>query len=333
MNRARLEVRTHKVAVPSMQLQTQAPLNINLIALRIPVDFNAATHVRTSAHSVVRSWKWPAELPSGHVIKSYILKVFLSRDLFTAEKLVAAALLRASKPQFFVLPVSLCEYVVDGVVCSGIIYPFVDHLPRKTLTLRLQQSMTQFWKLAAALLEGVEALHELGYTHCDIKPDNILVTDIGNQSYGVRLIDFSCTHRTGTVGSVAGTFGYRAPEVVFRRVCRLQWRQGVVSNSMFYWSAAQDVFSTGMTLLALLLGEHPITGDSDGEYNALGRLCSNPHEILIQTSDAYVRLHNKSASDALEALEFLRGLIHAKNTMRTTVRAAIRRCMSALSET
>lgn len=80
---------------------------------------------------------------------------------------------------------------------------------------------------------GLQALHQLGYVHCDLKPINILRSRAGE----VKLIDFGQTVRTGTVKDrIQGTPDYIAPEQVARKPVTFQ----------------TDVFNLGATMYVAL---------------------------------------------------------------------------------
>ncbi len=81
------------------------------------------------------------------------------------------------------------------------------------------------------------AMHEQGYVHADIKPNNIMVTRDGS----VKLIDFGQSCRAGIAKErIQGTPDYIAPEQVKRRPL----------------SPATDAFNLGATLYWLLTDKH-----------------------------------------------------------------------------
>jgi len=82
---------------------------------------------------------------------------------------------------------------------------------------------------------GLRAMHQLGYVHCDIKPNNILMDDAGN----VRVIDFGQSCKIGTTKArIQGTPDYIAPEQVNKQPVTVQ----------------TDVYNLGATLYWALTG-------------------------------------------------------------------------------
>ena len=101
-------------------------------------------------------------------------------------------------------------------------------------------------------------MHQMGYVHCDIKPNNILRNDKGE----VKVIDFGQSCKIGTVKErIQGTPDYIAPEQVARRPITVQ----------------TDVFNLGATLYWALTGKaHPdaLHGQQEGREQLPAR---HPH--------------------------------------------------------
>jgi serine/threonine-protein kinase len=79
---------------------------------------------------------------------------------------------------------------------------------------------------------GLDAMHEKGYIHCDIKPNNILMSPKG----AIRIIDLGQSCRIGTrKPRIQGTPDYIAPEQVRRE--RLDQRTDIFNlGATMYWA-------------------------------------------------------------------------------------------------
>jgi len=85
--------------------------------------------------------------------------------------------------------------------------------------------------------QGLKAMHNMGYVHCDIKPNNILRNDAGL----VKVIDYGQSCKIGTVKErIQGTPDYIAPEQVSRRPVTVQ----------------TDIFNLGATLYWAITGKN-----------------------------------------------------------------------------
>ena len=95
--------------------------------------------------------------------------------------------------------------------------------------------------------EALTGVHEAGYIHRDISPDNIFVDDLGGRN-NVTIIDFGIAARKAEhdthvmVSVIAGKPFYSPPE----QLDRGRGAQISIGN---------DIFSTGATAVAILLGE------------------------------------------------------------------------------
>jgi len=105
-----------------------------------------------------------------------------------------------------------------------------------TLEQHRPESIRQTIRIFRAAAEGLEAMHRAGYVHCDIKPNNILVS--GDT---VKIIDLgqSCPLAT-TKQRIQGTPDYIAPEQVLRRAI----------------TAQTDIFNLGATMYWCVTNRH-----------------------------------------------------------------------------
>jgi len=118
-----------------------------------------------------------------------------------------------------------------------LVMEYIDGLPvEKARPNRLATFLKIFIKVA----EGLEAMHQAGYLHTDIKPTNIMIGAGGV----VKIIDFgqSCPihHRKERI---QGTPDYIAPEQVKRRV--LDQRTDVFNlGATMYWVLTSEKYPT-----------------------------------------------------------------------------------------
>ncbi len=97
-----------------------------------------------------------------------------------------------------------------------------------------------FIKTARAL----DALHALGYVHCDLKPNNILLNDQGD----VKVIDLGQAAKQGTVKKrIQGTPDYIAPEQV--NVGPVTFRTDIFNlGATMYWCLSSKKLPTLYTI-------------------------------------------------------------------------------------
>ena len=111
-------------------------------------------------------------------------------------------------------------------------------------------SLTQGLEIAMHLVRALGMLHRRNILHRDIKPDNLLLNEDGD----LRVLDFGLAYCPGlsaqAAGELPGTPSYIAPEAY----------AGAAPT------AAQDLYSAGVTLYFLLTGHYP-----HGEIEAFQR--------------------------------------------------------------
>lgn len=109
--------------------------------------------------------------------------------------------------------------------------------------------------IAASTLAGLEVIHELGYIHADIKPDNLLITSPGL----VKLTDFGLTAKIKGVEypdyHALGTTRYMSPELMIRNVY-LDHNDERAEDLIYDYRT--DIWSVGILLLEMLIGRCPL---------------------------------------------------------------------------
>jgi serine/threonine-protein kinase len=145
--------------------------------------------------------------------------------------------------------------VYDVLEEHGEVFLVMEYVEGTTLRHRLFQpiSLDQFYDLALQSADALTAAHERGILHRDIKPENIMITISGQ----VKLLDFgvaqrlastgetlTATTQAASVGSVAGTTSYMAPEVLMGASPDIR----------------ADVFALGVVFYEMLGGRHPFLG-------------------------------------------------------------------------
>jgi len=127
-----------------------------------------------------------------------------------------------------------------------LVMEFVEgHTLRELLDHNPGLTVRQAVCIAIEVLEGLAAVHRVGLVHRDVKPSNLMITDV--QRPAIRILDFGvakrlCTGRRITgAGTTVGTPTYMAPEQLLAMPV----------------NASADVYSVGLVLWQMLTGVDP----------------------------------------------------------------------------
>eukprot|EP00756_Hemistasia_phaeocysticola_P014603 Hpha_TRINITY_DN15346_c0_g2::TRINITY_DN15346_c0_g2_i1::g.87910::m.87910 len=127
----------------------------------------------------------------------------------------------------------------------------VDYMPGGDLyeyiRLKRRLPMEASQRAMAQVLEGLRALHAVGFVHRDIKPENVLLDERGN----CKIADFGLTKDIESCKTFVGTDLYLAPELLGGGMQRRQPQ-----------SPASDLWAFGCLIVNCLTGGDPFPGDT-----------------------------------------------------------------------
>lgn len=171
-------------------------------------------------------------------------------------------------------------------------------------------SVEEAGTVIADIADALASLHEAGVVHRDVKPKNILLTELGSP----RLGDFGVVQvggETTTASDFIGTLAYAAPELLGGSPT----------------SAASDTFSFGVTAYELLAGVRPYDGATPvGVLDAVRQGRREPLADLVpQCPPAVVSLVEACLDpDPDRRPQDLRTLAHTTRTAITCQPVAVR---------
>ncbi|CAD8109288.1 unnamed protein product [Paramecium primaurelia] len=131
------------------------------------------------------------------------------------------------------------------------------------------------------IMEGINYMHNNGFVHRDMKPDNIVFNDLGQFSQ-LKIIDFGITKKIEDLDKDKdmkfGTPGYMAPEI-------FDYKQQITEKV--------DIFACGAILYQMLTGQKLIAGNSSKQImennknfilntQILSKIKQSDYRILVQ---------------------------------------------------
>jgi eukaryotic-like serine/threonine-protein kinase len=188
-------------------------------------------------------------------------------------------------------------------------YIAMEYVPGRTLRQLLNDrgrlTTGEALDIMTGVLTGLQAAHQAGFAHRDVKPENVLISQAGEAKvadFGLARSVAGAVHTKG--GMIIGTAAYLAPEQVV----------GGTSD------ARTDVYAAGIMLFELLTGSQPHTGESPlaVAYKHVNEVVPAPSSLLPGLSPALDALVAMATSRdpnlrPANAGQFLRAISEVRN--------------------
>ena len=176
---------------------------------------------------------------------------------------------------------NVCQIFDFGETSDGLIYLAMEFIEGQALKDLIEEEGALPAPRAAHILrqsaDALQAAHDLGIVHRDIKPDNIMVVQGKDGSDIVKVVDFGIARAVGgdeagqkvtKTGLVVGTPEYMSPEQL----------------SGDKLDGRSDIYSLGLVLYRMLTGTLPFQADSAQE-TMIKRLTDDPMPLAEARSD------------------------------------------------
>jgi tetratricopeptide (TPR) repeat protein len=182
---------------------------------------------------------------------------------------------------------------IEGHLFIVLEYVAPDDANRNTLTHYLRElSLVDILKFSIQFCYGMEYAYSKGLeVHCDIKPDNIMIT----RDRVVKITDFGLAKLKGEAGGGGGTHPYMAPEQF----------EGKADKS-------SDIYGFGITLYQMISrGKLPFIARSDIEWYSLHKSAKIPEVAspLFSIVERCMRRRTPHFDSFLQLREELEGML------------------------
>ncbi|WP_018969162.1 protein kinase domain-containing protein [Rubritalea marina] len=222
----------------------------------------------------------------------------LCRDALRKKLLEEAQVLAALKHPNIVSIYDVAEHHDH----AEIVMEYIQGITMEDFVKRHLLQPIDFRHIATQILHGVSASHKAGVLHCDIKPENVMLSLTANDQYELKVFDFGISEsvadmENGEKVALVGSIHVMAPELFSG--------QGSTVKT--------DIYALGCLFYYLLTGVYPYIGDStsatmqahlSGKHHPIlslrqdiGKELANWIESLIETNPA------KRLSDCSDALK------------------------------
>jgi len=176
---------------------------------------------------------------------------------------------------------NICHLYDVGVSDSGTSYLVMELVEGETLAARIKRGaipLDEALVIARQITDALEAAHEKGITHRDLKPGNVMLRPEAPASNSVKVLDFGLAKvqtpgRETSPGAGDGATPENSPTLTIGMT-----NAGMILGTAAYMSPEQakgknvdkraDIWAFGVVLYEMLTGERPFHGEEVGDILA-----------------------------------------------------------------
>lgn len=164
----------------------------------------------------------------------------------------------------------------------------LDYYPGSLVDFRRTRPEVPYLKWTEQIAEGLEHIHKKGLIHCDLRPDNVLVTDAED----VVLIDFGSSMLDGVkVSDIENQHRYR---------------KDTFDSPEYFITVKDDLFAFGTLAYYLVTGKEPFEEQRSEDVVELYSRGIFPDVSKLPMGDIIEKCWNGRYSSATELLENIR---------------------------
>ncbi|MFT3921228.1 MAG: serine/threonine-protein kinase [Myxococcales bacterium] len=252
-----------------------------------------------------------------HQLTGRRVAVKVLSDNYLSNRKVVARFGREARAASSVHHEGIVEILDQDKTQDGVPFLVMEFLDGESVGARIKRrvrlSQSEALAIMLPLLEALDAAHQAGVVHRDLKPDNVFILPSargGNER--IKILDFGISRKADEIdhhltqeGAVLGTPHYMSPE-------QARGESGV--------DARADVYSAAVLLYECVVGDVPFDA---GNYNAL-------LQIILTKPPQTPRTRGAAISQALE--QVLMATLHKDKNKRPVSARAFRDVLAAANE-
>jgi serine/threonine protein kinase len=217
-----------------------------------------------------------------HILMDKTVAIKVLHPALAADDKIVARFSREAKAASRISHPHALNVTDFGEAEGGIVYLVMEYLRGRTLKDVIQRdgpmSLARVVEIVRQVSGALEAAHAEGVVHRDLKSDNIMLVEVGDNADWAKVLDFGIAKIQEPVGQdpeltapnlIIGTPQYMSPE---------QCSQASQIDSR------SDIYSLGVILYEMLIGHVPFTGESPTAI-MMKHLQETPPSVLEERKD------------------------------------------------